>query len=85
MDLCDEENKKDEEYHDATENGYTSDAAGGRAAEKSMASANAEMTETKELEGRGRNRFKQMSRRSRSSSASSYAATCSFGPRRLLL
>ncbi len=47
MNLCDEENKKDEDYHDATENGCTSDAAGGRAAEKSMASADAEMTRTK--------------------------------------
>jgi hypothetical protein len=48
MDLCDEENKKDEEYHDAKENADTSEAAGGRVAEKSTASADAEMTATEE-------------------------------------
>ena len=48
MNLCDEENKKDEEYHDATEIADTSEAAGGRVAEKSTASADAEMTETEE-------------------------------------
>ena len=37
-----------EVYHDAMETGYTSDAAGGRAAEKSTASADAEMTDKKE-------------------------------------
>ena len=48
MHLCDEENKKDEEYHDATETADTSEAAGGRVAEKSTASADAEMTATEE-------------------------------------
>ena len=48
MNLCDEENKKDEEYHDATEIADTSEAAGGRVAEKSTASADAEMTEKEE-------------------------------------
>ena len=50
MNLCDDENKKDEVFHDADENGYTSDAAGGRAAEKSMASANAEAPGAKAAE-----------------------------------
>jgi hypothetical protein len=50
MNLCDDENKKDEVFHDAEENGYTSDAAGGRAAEKSMASANAEAPGAKAAE-----------------------------------
>jgi hypothetical protein len=50
MNLGDDENKQDEVFHDATWNGYTSDAAGGRAAEKSMASANAEVPETKAAE-----------------------------------
>ncbi len=48
--MCDDENKKDGVFHDAEENGYTSDAAGGRAAEKSMASANAEVPGTKAAE-----------------------------------
>jgi hypothetical protein len=52
MNLCDDENEKDEVFHEADENGpgYTSDAAGGRAAEKSMASANAEAPGAKAAE-----------------------------------
>ena len=48
MNLCDDENKTTDEFHDATENAYTSDAAGGRVAEKSTVSADAEMTEKEE-------------------------------------
>ncbi len=44
MNLCDDENKKEEVPHEATAIADMSDAAGGRVAEKSTVSADAEMT-----------------------------------------
>ena len=46
--MCDDENKKEEVPHEATAIADMSDAAGGRVAEKSTVSADAEMTETEE-------------------------------------
>ncbi len=66
MNICDQASKKNEKYYDAMEQGYASDTAGGRTAETSMASADAEVTGPKEEKeeasrttaGRGRKRFK---------------------------
>ena len=77
MNLCDDENKKDEVFHDAEENGYASDAAGGRAAEKSMASANAEVPGTKAAEAEaGWTRVDEREVRVPENSTESRAASC---------